>query len=378
MKSVSMLLIRQHQQQIRCIATCLRTYTSLPPSTSTGSQDQSQDTPAKNMLELYKSNPQWLGYTPQGKLAPLTKSYLAEKRELERKKSGVLTSEDISRVAPQDGQWRQGAVRCGAIGVKLGTTTMWTKEGFRHAVTVIQIRECTVLDTQLQRGKEVGGYSRKTQMILGSQRLQDDEVLANMSRDKIQWYTDRGLTPPQFWARMEVTPDALLHPGTEITAQHFVVGQKVMVLGVTKDKGFEGVMKRWGMKGQPATHGQTKTHRRMGASGGGTNPGRIFPGKRMPGHKGAQWRSSIALKVFRIVPEFNIIMVRGQVPGPTNGFLIIRDNQRWSDFPGGPPPFPTYFPPEEEKIDDGSWKNLYADQVAQPTDPSLEFPPYKL
>merc|ERR1712080_789 len=117
-----------------------------------------------------------------------------------------------------------------------------------------------------------------------------------------------------------VTKNALLLPGTEITSRHFMVGQKVMVCGITIDQGFQGVMKRWGMKGQPATHGQSKTHRKMGATGGVR--GRIYPGKKMAGHVGGKWRPSSPLSVFRIDTKLNVLFVKGPIPGPPNKFVI--------------------------------------------------------
>lgn len=88
-----------------------------------------------------------------------------------------------------------------------------------------------------------------------------------------------------------VTPDALLPSGTPITAAHFVAGQYLDVTGTTRGKGFAGVMKRWGFAGQPASHGNTKSHRRPGSIGGRTDPGKVWKGKKMPGHMGAETKT---------------------------------------------------------------------------------------
>jgi len=98
-----------------------------------------------------------------------------------------------------------------------------------------------------------------------------------------------------------VTPDALLPPGTPISAAHFVAGQYLDVTGVTKGKGFAGVMKRWGFKGGPASHGNTKTHRRPGAIGAGrTDAGKVWKGKKMPGHLGCDQQTVKNVWVYKV------------------------------------------------------------------------------
>jgi len=326
------------------------------------------------MFDLYHKNPDWLGYDrcPIEK-EPLTEEIIKRRIGLEKAKDLDINPSSLLDLTPHRGEWKEGSVRCGAIGKKLGSSSMWTKEGFRHEVTLIQIPECSVLDTQLSRND--GGSDRKTQMIIGSRQLQDHTALANFTRSKVQWYMNRGVAIPDFWARMPVTKDALLAPGTVIGASHFVPGQCVIVSGITKEKGFQGVMRRHGMKGQPRTHGQTKTHRKMGATGGGTNPGRIFPRKRMPGHMGGKWRTTKALKLWRVDTDLNIIVVKGNIPGPKDSYVIVKDAWWKKGWPAEDIPFPGYLPPEDESE---IVRDMFSDMVVKPTDSSLTFDPYKL
>jgi ribosomal protein L3 len=177
-----------------------------------------------------------------------------------------------------------------------------------------------------------------------------------------------------------VTEDALLPTGTHLGASHFVAGQYLDVTGVTKGKGFAGVMKRWGFAGQGASHGNTKHHRAPGSIGGRTDPGRVWKGKKMPGRLGGErqtfrsiWLYKVCARAARRVsvlvcvwggacggagpahpcavrhpprtaaalwphaphvtlsptpqvdPERNLLYVRGQVPGPAGGYVYVRD-----------------------------------------------------
>ncbi|KAJ8041645.1 39S ribosomal protein L3, mitochondrial [Holothuria leucospilota] len=138
--------------------------------------------------------------------------------------------------------------------------------------------------------------------------------------------------------------------------------------GKTIGKGFQGVMKRWGMKGQPASHGQTKTHRKMGATGGGGTPGKIRKGKKMPGPMGNKWRWARCLKIWRINTKYNIIFVNGNIPGSKGGFVKIKDSLM-NDFESNPPVFPTHYPEDNEDIPE----ELYDSEVHQMHDESIVF-----
>jgi large subunit ribosomal protein L3 len=110
-----------------------------------------------------------------------------------------------------------------------------------------------------------------------------------------------------------------------LSADHFVSGQKVDVCGVTIGKGFSGAMKRWNFGGLRATHGVSVSHRSHGSTGQRQDPGRVFKGKKMAGHFGVERVTTLNLEVVRTDAERGLILVRGAVPGPDNGWVEIRD-----------------------------------------------------
>ena len=115
-----------------------------------------------------------------------------------------------------------------------------------------------------------------------------------------------------------------LNVGDEVKADTFAEGDKIDVTGTSKGKGFQGVIKRWGAHRGPMTHG-SKYHRRVGSMGGSSNPSKVFKGKKLPGHMGVQKVTIQNLDVVRVDAEKNLLLVRGAVPGPKGGLLVIKD-----------------------------------------------------
>jgi large subunit ribosomal protein L3 len=112
--------------------------------------------------------------------------------------------------------------------------------------------------------------------------------------------------------------------GSTVTVDGFERGGRVKVTGVTKGRGFQGVMKRHGFAGGRASHGATRIHRAPGSIGAGTNPSRVIKGKRMPGHMGAEQQTVRNLLVAKVDAEKNLLYVRGAVPGPVNGVVFVQ------------------------------------------------------
>ena len=111
--------------------------------------------------------------------------------------------------------------------------------------------------------------------------------------------------------------------GDKVTVEIFAIGDEVKVTGTSKGRGFQGVVKRWGMHGGPNTHGNTK-HRRPGSIGAGTNPSRVIKGKHMPGHYGDHRHTQMNLRIEKIDTERNLIYIRGSIAGPTNGIVLVK------------------------------------------------------
>lgn len=115
--------------------------------------------------------------------------------------------------------------------------------------------------------------------------------------------------------------------GQALNVEIFEVGQKVRVTGVSKGKGFAGVVRRWAFRGGPGAHGST-THRRAGSIGSSAYPSRVFKGKRMPGHMGAETVTTEGLEVVDRQPDKNLLFIKGSVPGGKNGMVIIRPSKK--------------------------------------------------
>ncbi|XP_053570273.1 39S ribosomal protein L3, mitochondrial isoform X2 [Bombina bombina] len=221
-------------------------------------------------------------------------------------------------------QWEPGSKRVGLIAVKLGMMPIWTKSGNKHAVTMLQVQDCHVI--KYTPKEEYNG--RTATLTVGGKNVSP----FYRSESVMAFYSEAAVPPKQKISIFKVSDDAIIKPGTPLYAAHFRPGQYVDVTAKSIGKGFQGVMKRWGYKGQPATHGQTKTHRRPGAIAGG-DPARVFPGTKMPGRMGNFYRTSYALKVWRVNTKHNIIYVHGSVPGHTN--CLVKCLARWLSVSGG-------------------------------------------
>ncbi|XP_053119500.1 39S ribosomal protein L3, mitochondrial isoform X2 [Hemicordylus capensis] len=154
-------------------------------------------------------------------------------------------------------QWEPGSKRVGVVALKLGMMPLWTKTGEKIAVTLLQVRDCHVL--KYLSKEEFNG--KDTALMVGGKNVSP----FHKGESVLQMYREVGVPPKQKITLCRVSPNAIIKPGTPLYAAHFRPGQYVDCTAKTIGKGFQGVMKRWGFKGQPASHGQTKTHRRLGA-----------------------------------------------------------------------------------------------------------------
>jgi len=208
--------------------------------------------------------------------------------------------------------------RTGALAVKVGMLGTWDETGRRHALTVLHVDQCRVV--QVKR-PERDGYAA---LQLGAGAVKPERATkARRGHAAAHGGPDR----PLFGELQEfrVSPDQLLASGTPIDATHFAVGQFVDVRGTTKGKGFQGPMKRWNFGGQRATHGVSKTHRAHGSMGGCQDPGRVFPGKKMAGRMGGRNRTAQNLVVHAVDEERSLVFVRGAVPGAKGKWVRVTD-----------------------------------------------------
>ncbi|SNY60995.1 LSU ribosomal protein L3P [Arsukibacterium tuosuense] len=204
----------------------------------------------------------------------------------------------------------------GLIGRKVGMTRIFTEDGVSIPVTVIEATPNRVTDVKTQ---DVEGYSalQVTAGTVKANRLNKPEAghFAKVGVD-----AGRGL-----WEfRLLDNEGADIQVGSEITVDIFADTKKVDVSGTSKGKGFAGAVKRWNFRTQDATHGNSLSHRAPGSIGQNQSPGKVFKGKKMAGHMGAERVTVQSLEVVRVDAERNILLVKGAVPGAIGGDVIVK------------------------------------------------------
>jgi large subunit ribosomal protein L3 len=204
----------------------------------------------------------------------------------------------------------------GLVGRKCGMTRIFTADGAGVPVTVIDVSGNRVVQV---RTPEVDGY-RAVQVARGSKRAAlVDKALAGH-------YAKAGVEPGQSLTEFRLADggEPTVAVGESLGADQFEAGQKVNVTGVTRGRGFSGTVRRWGFGGGDATHGNSLSHRAPGSIGQNQTPGRVFPGKKMAGHYGNEQRTQRNLEVIKVDVERGLLLVKGAVPGPQGGELIVR------------------------------------------------------
>lgn len=206
-------------------------------------------------------------------------------------------------------------MRTGLIAKKLGMSRLFKEDGTHVPVTVLHLDNVEVVDA---RTKERDGYTA-VQLGLGSAKAK------HVTKANRGHFARAKVEPKQKLVEFRVAEDAMLEPGTKLSVNHFVVGQKVDVTGRSKGKGFAGVMKRHNFAGLEATHGVSISHRSGGSTGQRQDPGKVFKGKKMAGHLGDERVTTQNLEIAAVDEERNLIMVRGAIPGAKNSSVLVRD-----------------------------------------------------
>lgn len=203
----------------------------------------------------------------------------------------------------------------GLVGRKSGMTRIFTETGSSIPVTVVEVLPNRV--TQVKTA-ETDGYSA-IQVTSGSKKANRVTKAEAGHFAKAGVEAGRGLW--EFTAAADEV--AGFAPGAEINVTRFAEGQMVDVTGVTKGKGFQGVIKRWNFSMQDATHGNSLSHRAPGSIGQNQSPGRVWKGKKMAGHMGNVQQTTQNLQIVRVDAENNLLLIKGAVPGATGGDVII-------------------------------------------------------
>ncbi|KAI6186045.1 39S ribosomal protein L3, mitochondrial [Aphelenchoides besseyi] len=247
--------------------------------------------------------------------------------------------------------WTPDSKRCGLIGRKIGMTLQWQTDGTRVLCTMLEIPSNHViwsLDPDawfrasfVGKHKAFNRFGPRWQVMVGAVDVNPTFLTPEYRR-----MFERAEVPcKERIFGFCTTEDAVLPTGMQLDVRHFNVGQYVTVSAKSIDWGFQGVMHRWGMRGQPARN-TTKSHRRVGSIGS-TGDARVWPGKRLPGHMGYEWRLTSGLQVLRINPLKQVIYLKGCTPGDSGEFVLIKDCatplKRVEN-----PPFPTFIPAAED------------------------------
>ncbi|MBR8742167.1 50S ribosomal protein L3 [Nocardiopsis sp. MG754419] len=202
----------------------------------------------------------------------------------------------------------------GVLGEKLGMTQVFDDAGKIVPVTVLKAGPCVVSRI---RTPDTDGYSA---IQLGYGQINPRKVNKPLG----DYLRANDLTPRRHYVEVRTTDASEYTLGQEVDAATFETGQRVDVTGKSKGKGFAGVMKRHGFRGLSATHGTQRKHRSPGSIGGCATPGRVFKGMRMAGRMGNVRKTVQNLTVHSVDAEKGLILVKGAVPGPNGGLVLVR------------------------------------------------------
>ncbi|WP_146346098.1 50S ribosomal protein L3 [Falsiphaeobacter marinintestinus] len=206
-------------------------------------------------------------------------------------------------------------MRSGIIAKKVGMTRLFMEDGKQIPVTVLQLENLQVV---AQRTPEKDGYTA-VQLGAGSPKVK------RVSKAMRGHFAAAKVEPKRKVAEFRVSADNLIEVGAEISAEHFLEGQKVDVAGTSIGKGFAGAMKRHNFGGLRASHGVSISHRSHGSTGQCQDPGKVFKGKKMAGHMGAARVTTQNLEVVKTDADRGLVFIKGAVPGSKGGWVTVKD-----------------------------------------------------
>ena len=202
----------------------------------------------------------------------------------------------------------------GLVGRKCGMTRVFTEDGASIPVTVIEAAPNHI--TQI-KSVETDGYSA-IQVTTGSRKV------SRVSKSQAGHFAKASVEAGRGQWEFRADSEEAFEVGSSLTVERFEQGQKVDVTGTSKGKGFQGGVKRWNFSMQDATHGNSISHRAPGSIGQNQTPGRVFKGKKMAGHMGAEQVTTQNLEIIRVDAERNLLLVKGAVPGAPGGDVVVR------------------------------------------------------
>ena len=262
----------------------------------------------------------------------------------------------------------------GLIGKKIGMTQTFDEEGNVAPITVIKVGPCTVIQ---KKTREKDGYSA---LQLG---LVEEKGRKKATKPLVGHYEKSGVPPMKILKEFQFAEKGEVKEGDQFFVDIFQIGEKVHVVGMSKGKGFAGVVKRWGFHGGKATHG-SMFHRRPGSTGASAYPSRVMKGKKLPGHMGCKRVTVKNLKVIQADKENNLLVVKGAVPGARGGYLLIKKanfnpespipDQIKAEQPMLEKPKPEESKPEQRKPEEAKTEQVEAKKPEKPTPEKAEEP----
>jgi large subunit ribosomal protein L3 len=220
----------------------------------------------------------------------------------------------------------------GILGRKIGMTQIFDEDGTVVPVTVIEAGPCFVVQRKtLEKDGYTAiqiGFEEVEPRKLSRPRLGHLGLLKATEKHAARKQLAEAVPPLRYLREIRVSGVDGYYEGQKLTADIFQVGELVDVVGVSKGKGFQGGVKRHGFRGGPKTHGQSDRLRAPGAIGSTTTPGRVYKGTRMAGHMGHRRVTVSHLKVVLVDSERNLLAVRGAVPGPKNGLVLVKEARK--------------------------------------------------
>ena len=220
-------------------------------------------------------------------------------------------------------------MRTGLIAKKVGMSRVFDRAGVNIPVTLLQLDNCRVLEKKTLRKN---GYNA---LLISYGKKKKNRI----NKCAKGFFTKIKEEPSIKQKEFRVSEEGMLDVGSEITTDHFIVGQKVDVRGETIGKGFAGGMKRHNFGGNRASHGVSISHRSHGSTGQCQDPGKVFKGKKMAGRLGGVYRTIQNLEVIKTLKNENLIIVKGSVPGPKGLFVTIFDSVKFKN--SAELPYPT-------------------------------------
>lgn len=204
------------------------------------------------------------------------------------------------------------------IGKKVGMTQIFDETGKVIPVTVIEAGPCTVVQ---KKTAEKDGYSA---VQLGFEDIAEKKL----TKPENGHFKKAGVSAKKYLKEFQLDGSESMNVGDTILADTFAAGDHIDVVGISKGKGYAGVVKRWNAHSQQHTHGVGPVHRSVGSMGANTDPSRVLPGKKMAGHLGAEQVTVQNLIVVKVDPEVNLIAVRGAIPGPKGGVVYLKSTTK--------------------------------------------------